>query len=194
MPAGLKQRVAGAAKIALPIVASIVVLFVVSHFVDWQATFAHALRAPVWAIAVGSCLVWLQLVLCGLRMTLMANFAGASLGRTYSTSIWALGFLSGLVLPTSVGAEVVKGLLLTGKTRLPARVVGILALDQAMALSAMLLLILVTLPFSVGLFAPEYAVAFAVLTPAIVILLALALLNRGQLARVLLRIFKAVRF
>lgn len=193
MPAGLKQRAFGAAKIAVPIIASIAAIVFVGQIVDWPSTFASALRAPIWAIAAGLTLVWLQLALCGLRMSVLAKFAGAPLGWGYSSAVWTLGFLGGLLLPTSVGAEVVKGVVLAGRTRLPARVIGILALERIMALAAMLVLILLTLPFSAGRFFPEYSVALTGLAIATLIVGALALFMRAALARGLLGLLKVLR-
>ena len=163
MPPGLKPALWQAAKIAVPVLSSVLALVIVGQFIDWRAALDDALRAPPWAMAAGVALIWLQLSLCGLRLRLLALSFGAEMPLRAATSVWSLSYLGGLVLPTSVGSELVKGAALLGWTRLPVTIIGLLALERLAAILALLLLVLIAAPLAAWRIGSEYALPLGML-------------------------------
>lgn len=163
MPPGLKPALWQAAKIAVPVLSSVLALVIVGQFIDWRAALDDALRAPPWAMAAGVALIWLQLSLCGLRLRLLALSFGAEMPLRAATSVWSLSYLGGLVLPTSVGSELVKGAALLGWTRLPVTIIGLLALERLAAILALLLLVLIAAPLAAWRIGSEYTLPLGML-------------------------------
>jgi uncharacterized membrane protein YbhN (UPF0104 family) len=182
-----------AAKIVAPIVCSIVALLIVSQFIDWRAALADALRAPPWAIAAGACLVWVQLALCGMRLRGLANALGAPITWPASTAVWSLSYLGGLVLPTSVGGEIVKGAVLLGWTRFPSKIIGLLALERIAALLALILLVLAAAPFAASMAGFGYELPIALAAIAWIACILLGLVYRPRLAAALGRFLRLLR-
>ncbi len=142
MPTALKVRLLGLAKVAIPIAITIAAVAFVAQSVDWSTVVADALRAPLWAIFVSAALMWVQLALCGLRLKWLAQAINTPATWQASTAVWGISYLASLVLPTTVGGDVVKGFVMLRWTRVPKRILGIVALERVAATIALMILVL----------------------------------------------------
>ncbi len=148
MPADLKAGLYRGLKIALPILLSVVAIAFIGRAIDWNAALSSALDAPGWAVVSGIALILIQIALAGLRLRLLALSVQMPLSWQSSTAVWSFSYLGGLVLPTAVGSEIIKGAVLLKWARLPGRIIGVLVLERFVATVALVLLVLVTLPFA----------------------------------------------
>lgn len=163
MPPGLKPALWRAAKVTVPVLSSVLAVIILGQFIDWRTALTDALRAPGWVMASGVALIWLQLVLCGWRLRLLALSFGAHLPLHAATSVWSMSYLGGVVLPTSVGSELVKGAALLGWTRVPVTIIGLLALERLAATLALILLVLIAAPLAAWRIGSEYALLVSAL-------------------------------
>jgi uncharacterized membrane protein YbhN (UPF0104 family) len=134
------------ARIVVPVIASVAALAAVGYAIDWAEVAGIALATPLWAVAVCVAIILAELVVAGLRLSLLANALGAPIGRPAAMSVWSVAHLAGLVLPTSVGNEVVKGGFLLKVSPNPVRVIGVLAIERMVATFALGLLVLASAP------------------------------------------------
>jgi uncharacterized membrane protein YbhN (UPF0104 family) len=134
------------AHIVVPVIASVAALAAVGYAIDWAEVAGIALATPLWAVAVCVAIILAELVVAGLRLSLLANALGAPIGRPAAMSVWSVAHLAGLVLPTSVGNEVVKGGFLLKVSPNPVRVIGVLAIERMVATFALGLLVLASAP------------------------------------------------
>jgi uncharacterized membrane protein YbhN (UPF0104 family) len=136
------------ARIVVPVIASVAALAAVGYAIDWAEVAGIALATPLWAVAVCVAIILAELVVAGLRLSLLANALGAPIGRPAAMSVWSVAHLAGLVLPTSVGNEVVKGGFLLKVSPNPVRVIGVLAIERMVATFALGLLVLASAPIA----------------------------------------------
>lgn len=134
------------ARVSLPVVASIGAVAWVGYAIDWSEVAGIALATPLWAVAACVAIVVAELAVAGVRLALLARAMGAPLTTRAAMSIWSVAHLAGLVLPTSIGNEVVKGGFLLRVTPNPVRVIGVLAIERMAATLALGLLVLATAP------------------------------------------------
>jgi glycosyltransferase 2 family protein len=147
MPPGVSAPLVRVLQAGAPVVISAAILIWIGQGMDWQAVATDALRAPVWAVATCIALVFLQLALCGARLAALSASVGAPIGRGAATATWGFAHLAGMTLPSSVGAELVKGGLLLRWIRHPGRIIAVLMLERFLALAAMGLVVLSAAPF-----------------------------------------------
>lgn len=134
------------ARIAVPVAATIAAVALVGYAINWSEVAGIALATPLWAVAACVLIVVAELAVAGMRLAMLARAMGAPLTAPASMSIWSVAHLAGLVLPTSIGNEVVKGGFLLRVTPNPVRVVGVLAIERMAATIALGLMVLATAP------------------------------------------------
>lgn len=182
MPPGLKPALWRAAKVTVPVLSSVLAVIILGQFIDWRTALTDAFRAPGWVMASGVALIWLQLVLCGWRLRLLALSFGAQLPLHAATSVWSMSYLGSVVLPTSVGAELVKGAALLGWTRVPVTIIGLLALERLAATLALILLVLIAAPLAAWRIGSDYALPVTVLCTLGFLVICLGLTKRQRAA------------
>lgn len=136
-------------RVALPVAATAGALVFVGYAIDWAEVAGIALSTPMWAVIACALIVLAELAVAGLRLNLLSSALGAPLALPASMSVWSIAHLAGLVLPTSVGNEIVKGGFLLKVTPKPARVIGVLAVERVVATTALGLLVLASVPVAV---------------------------------------------
>ncbi len=134
------------ARIAIPVAASVAALTAVGYAIDWAEVAAIALATPAWAITACVLIVMAELGVAGFRLSILSGAMGAKLSPPAAMSIWSVAHVAGLVLPTSIGNEVVKGGFLLRVSSNPVRVIGVLAIERMAATLALGLLVLVSVP------------------------------------------------
>lgn len=146
MSPAAKSKAWKIARIVLPVVASAAAIALVSYAIDWPEVAGIALKTPLWAVGACVAIMLAELMLAGLRLSLLANALGAPLSRPAAMAMWGVAHMAGQVLPTSLGNEVVKGGFLLRVSPNPVRVVGVLAIERVVATVALGLLVLATVP------------------------------------------------
>jgi uncharacterized protein (TIRG00374 family) len=144
--------------------------------VDWGA-FAERLESgrPGWfAAAVG--LVAAALVIGALRWWQLLGAAGIRLDARQLGRVYTVSTFSSTFLPTSVGGDVARALLVAREPRLLVRVGATILVDRAGALLGMLALAWLGLLLQPGAASVRTQVALAVVTGAVVVAGAVALL------------------
>lgn len=134
------------ARVAAPVAASAAMVVAVGYMLDWSEVAGIALRTPLWAVAICAMIMLAELAVAGLRLSLLARSLGAPISPPAAMSMWGVAHLAGLVLPTSIGNEIVKGGFLLRVTSNPVRVIGVLAIERMVATIALGLLVLATVP------------------------------------------------
>ncbi|MGH8745628.1 MAG: lysylphosphatidylglycerol synthase transmembrane domain-containing protein [Burkholderiales bacterium] len=110
---------------------------------------------PVYLVGALSLLL-LMIVLVALRWRLLARWLGIAMSTGLAVRALFLAMFGGQLLPSAIGADVLRGWLLARKTSGVARVVASLMADRLMALFAACLLLLIS-DRAIARLVPSYA-------------------------------------
>lgn len=167
------------ARVVVPVVASAAALTAVGYAIDWSEVAGIALATPLWAVAACTLIVMAELAVAGVRLSLLANAMGAPMSRPAAMSVWSVAHIAGLVLPTSIGNEVVKGGFLLKVSPNPVRVIGVLAIERMAATLALGLLVLASVPVAAWRVGHPLALLATVACGSVLALMVLAWVFRG---------------
>jgi len=133
-------------KLALTLILLGVVFFYVDVFAVWQRISSIN---PFWFLAALICLAF-GYVLCGLRWAWIAKGLGVNVSRKQKVRLYFLGMFASLFLPSTIGGDVVRGVLMAkGDKRKAYRLhaVASVILDRLNGLYALVLLLTVCMGF-----------------------------------------------
>lgn len=181
------------ARVVIPVVASAAALTAVGYAIDWSEVAGIALATPLWAVAACTLIVMATLALAGMRLSILAKAMGAPLSPQAAMSVWSVAHMAGLVLPTSVGNEVVKGGFLLRVTPNPVRVIGVLAVERIVATLALGLLVLASVPVAAWRVGHPLAMLATLGCGAVLLALALAYVFRRTFFALARRAARLVR-
>jgi len=96
----------------LKLTLSCALLYIAVVYVDMASVWHRILSVnPLWILASWLCIV-LGYVLCGLRWAWIAQGLGLEISRRRKIRLYFLGMFSSLFLPSTIGGDVVRGILL----------------------------------------------------------------------------------
>jgi glycosyltransferase 2 family protein len=152
----LRSAIASALRLAV----SAIILFVILSRVSVREVLARASSGiPVYLVGALS-LSLLMIVLVALRWRLLARWLGIGMSAGLAVRALFLAMFGGQLLPSSVGADVLRGWLLARKTSGVSRVVASLMADRLVALFAACLFLLLS-DRAIARIVPSYAVFVA---------------------------------
>ncbi|HMA89125.1 MAG TPA: lysylphosphatidylglycerol synthase domain-containing protein [Burkholderiales bacterium] len=159
---------------------SLSIIAVILSRVSIRDMLARAASGAPLYLAGALALMLLSIVLVALRWRLLARWLGMAMSIGLAVRALFLAVFGGQVLPSALGADVLRGWLLARKTNGVARVVASLVADRLVALFAACLLLLISdraVARLLPMFAP-YVAPLAVLGVGAILLVFLAGLRR----------------
>jgi glycosyltransferase 2 family protein len=169
---------------ALRLAVSVAIIGVIVSRVSLRDLLARASSGIPVFLAAALSLALLMIVLVALRWRLLANWLGLAMSVGFAVRALFLAVFGGQLLPSAVGADLLRGWLLARNTSGIARVVASLMADRLVALFAACLLMLLS-DRAIARLAPSYAAYVApsaVLVSGAVLLAFLAGLRRMNVA------------
>lgn len=134
--------------LALKVILTFGLLYGVLTYVDLTQVWQRILTVnPWWLIAAWLCLV-VGYVLCGLRWAWIAQGLGIEVSRTRKVRLYFLGMFASLFLPSTIGGDVVRGILLAkgdGRTKMGVRAATSVILDRVNGMYALVALLTVSM-------------------------------------------------
>jgi uncharacterized membrane protein YbhN (UPF0104 family) len=161
---------------------SLSIIAVILSRVSIRDMLARAASGAPLYLAGALALMLLSIVLVALRWRLLAHWLGMAMSIGLAVRALFLAVFGGQVLPSALGADVLRGWLLARKTNGVARVVASLVADRLVALFAACLLLLISdraIARLLPMFAP-YVAPLAVLGVGAILLAFLAWLRRAS--------------
>ncbi|MGH8735954.1 MAG: lysylphosphatidylglycerol synthase transmembrane domain-containing protein [Burkholderiales bacterium] len=141
---------------AVRLAVSAVIFAVILSRVSVRDVLARASAGlPVYLVGALSLLL-LMIVLVALRWRLLARWLGIAMSPALAVRALFLAMFGGQLLPSAIGADVLRGWLLARRTTGVARVVASLMADRLMALFAACLLLLIS-DRAIARLVPSYA-------------------------------------
>ena len=136
--------------LGLKILLTFGLLYAVIVYVDVAQVWQRILAVnPLWLLASSLCLL-LGYVLCGLRWAWIAQGLDIEVSRKRKIRLYFLGMFSSLFLPSTIGGDVVRGILLAkgeGRTGLGVRATASVILDRINGMYALVALLTVCMLF-----------------------------------------------
>ena len=136
--------------LGLKILLTFGLLYAVFAYVDLNQVWQRVLAVnPLWLLASCMCL-WVGYVLCGLRWAWIAQGLGIDVSRKRKIRLYFLGMFSSLFLPSTIGGDVVRGVLLAkgeGRSGLGVRAAASVILDRVNGMYALVALLTVCMFF-----------------------------------------------
>ncbi|MDQ6955744.1 MAG: lysylphosphatidylglycerol synthase transmembrane domain-containing protein [Mariprofundaceae bacterium] len=134
--------------LALKIIFTFGLLYGVLTYVDLGQVWQRILAVnPWWLVAAWLCLV-VGYVLCGLRWAWIAQGLAIEVSRTRKIRLYFLGMFASLFLPSTIGGDVVRGILLAkgeGRTKMGVRAAASVILDRVNGMYALVALLTVSM-------------------------------------------------
>ncbi len=134
---------------ALKLLVTTGLLAALFHWLDTDEVLARLRAASPAPVAAAALLLAAGYALCGLRWAWMAEGLGITVSRTRKVRLYFLGMFASLFLPSTIGGDVVRGVLLArgeGRQGQKLAAAASVVLDRANGLYALVLLIAVFLP------------------------------------------------
>jgi len=123
-------------------------LYAVLTYVDLQHVWQRIRTVdPTWLLAAWLCLV-VGYVLCGLRWAWIAQGLGIAVSRKRKVKLYFLGMFASLFLPSTIGGDVVRGILLAkgeGRSNMGVRAAASIVLDRVNGMYALVALLTVSM-------------------------------------------------
>jgi len=133
---------------ALKIIFTFGLLYGVLTYVDLTQVWQRILTVnPWWLVAAWLCLV-VGYVLCGLRWAWIAKGLAIEVSRTRKIRLYFLGMFASLFLPSTIGGDVVRGILLAkgdGRSKMGVRAAASVILDRVNGMYALVALLTVSM-------------------------------------------------
>lgn len=130
--------------LALKIIFTFGLLYGVLTYVDLTQVWQRILTVnPWWLVAAWLCLV-VGYGLCGLRWAWIAQGLGIEVSRTRKIRLYFLGMFASLFLPSTIGGDVVRGILLAkseGRSKMGVRAAASVILDRVNGMYALVALL-----------------------------------------------------
>lgn len=134
--------------LAIKIIFTFGLLYGVLAYVDLSQVWQHILTVnPWWLVAAWLCLV-VGYVLCGLRWAWIAQGLDIEVSRTRKIRLYFLGMFASLFLPSTIGGDVVRGILLAkseGRSNMGVRAAASVILDRVNGMYALVALLTVSM-------------------------------------------------
>ncbi|MDQ6954373.1 MAG: lysylphosphatidylglycerol synthase transmembrane domain-containing protein [Mariprofundaceae bacterium] len=134
--------------LALKIIFTFGLLYAVLMYVDLNQVWQRiAMVNPLWLVAAWLCLV-AGYVLCGLRWAWIAQGLGIEVSRKRKIRLYFLGMFASLFLPSTIGGDVVRGILLAkgdGRSNIGLRAAASVILDRVNGMYALIALLTVSM-------------------------------------------------
>lgn len=134
--------------LAIKIIFTFGLLYGVLTYVDLSQVWQHILTVnPWWLVAAWLCLV-VGYVLCGLRWAWIAQGLDIEVSRTRKIRLYFLGMFASLFLPSTIGGDVVRGILLAkseGRSNMGVRAAASVILDRVNGMYALVALLTVSM-------------------------------------------------
>jgi len=134
--------------LAVKILFTFGLLYGVLTYVDLSQVWQHILTVnPWWLVAAWLCLV-VGYVLCGLRWAWIAQGLDIEVSRTRKIRLYFLGMFASLFLPSTIGGDVVRGILLAkseGRSNMGVRAAASVILDRVNGMYALVALLTVSM-------------------------------------------------
>jgi len=134
--------------LALKIIFTFGLLYLVLAYVDLGQVWQRIVMVnPLWLVAAWLCLV-VGYVLCGLRWAWIAQGLGIEVSRKRKVRLYFLGMFASLFLPSTIGGDVVRGVLLAkgdGRSRMGIRAAASVILDRVNGMYALVALLTVSM-------------------------------------------------
>jgi len=135
---------------ALKLILTLALLAAVVNYVDLGAVWKRISSVdPLWVIAALACLA-IGYVLCGLRWAWIAQGLGIEVSKRRKVKLYFLGMFASLFLPSTIGGDVVRGVLLAkseGRKGIGVAAGASVVLDRVNGMVALLLLLTVAMLF-----------------------------------------------
>jgi len=134
--------------LALKVLLTFGLLYGVVTYVDLTQVWQRISRVnPVWLLAAWLCLV-AGYVLCGLRWAWIAKGLSIDVSRTRKIRLYFLGMFASLFLPSTIGGDVLRGVLLAkgdGRSHMGMRAAASVVLDRVNGMYALVALLTVSM-------------------------------------------------
>lgn len=134
--------------LAIKIIFTFGLLYGVLTYVDLSQVWQRILTVnPWWLVAAWLCLV-VGYVLCGLRWAWIAKGLDIEVSRTRKIRLYFLGMFASLFLPSTIGGDVVRGILLAkseGRSNMGVRAAASVILDRVNGMYALVALLTVSM-------------------------------------------------
>jgi len=134
--------------LALKIIFTFGLLYGVLTYVDLGQVWQRILTVnPWWLVAAWLCLV-VGYVLCGLRWAWIAQGLAIEVSRRRKIRLYFLGMFASLFLPSTIGGDVVRGILLAkgdGRSKMGVRAAASVILDRVNGMYALVALLTVSM-------------------------------------------------
>jgi len=134
--------------LAIKIIFTVGLLYGVLSYVDLTQVWQRILTVnPIWLVAAWLCLV-VGYVLCGLRWAWIAQGLAIEVSRARKIRLYFLGMFASLFLPSTIGGDVVRGILLAkgdGRVKMGVRAAASVILDRVNGMYALVALLTVSM-------------------------------------------------
>jgi len=125
-------------------------LYAVFYYVDISLVWQHMLAVNPWYLLVSWLCIVLGYLLCGLRWAWMAQGLGIDVSRKRKIRLYFLGMFTSLFLPSTIGGDVVRGILLAkgeGRQGLGLSAAASVILDRLNGMYALIALLTISMFF-----------------------------------------------
>ncbi len=134
----------------LKLILTLSLLYAVYYYVDVSLVWRHILAINPWYLLAAWLCIVVGYVLCGLRWAWMAQGLGIEVSRKRKIRLYFLGMFTSLFLPSTIGGDVVRGILLAkGEDRqgLGLSAAASVILDRLNGMYALIALLTISMAF-----------------------------------------------
>ncbi|MDQ6973659.1 MAG: lysylphosphatidylglycerol synthase transmembrane domain-containing protein [Mariprofundaceae bacterium] len=132
------------------IILTLSLLYAVFYYVDVSLVWQHMLAVNLWYLLASWLCIVVGYILCGLRWAWMAQGLGIDISRKRKIRLYFLGMFTSLFLPSTIGGDVVRGVLLAkgeGRQGLGLKAAASVILDRLNGMYALIVLLTVSMLF-----------------------------------------------
>jgi len=134
----------------LKLILTLSLLYAVYYYVDVSLVWQHILAINPWYLLAAWLCIVVGYVLCGLRWAWMAQGLGIEVSRKQKIKLYFLGMFTSLFLPSTIGGDVVRGILLAkgeGRQGLGLSAAASVILDRLNGMYALISLLTISMFF-----------------------------------------------